>query len=193
MSKESLIEWDLNILPDGDVNPDDGVIGELSSSTDSDAELVRPDMFVLCVLSSPLLKINRDSLRLVGAIVTADLPLSLLSWAASKNDPVNDPHKLLADVAVATVDKIGLLIDGFITFKLSLLFSDESMGEYFSADLALNDDVELDEFKSLALPSLSSSSLISNALSMVFCASFNAVFAKLAIPVASNQLLIIGI
>ena len=79
MSKESLIEWNLNILPDGDVNPDDGVIGELSSSTDSDAELVRPDMLVLCVLSSPLLEINRDSLRLVGAIVTAGLPPSLFS------------------------------------------------------------------------------------------------------------------
>lgn len=172
---------------DGEVNPEDGVIGELRSSTDSEAELVRPDtLVVFCGLSSVLAEINRDSLRLVGAVVTAGLLIGLFSPEASKNEPVNEPHKLLADVAVATVDKIGLLIDCFMTFKLSL-FSDES-GEYFSADLTLNDDVELDDFKSLALPS-SSSSLISNALSMVFCASFRAVFAKLAKPVASNQLI----
>lgn len=144
-------------------------------------------MFIFCDFSSVLLETRRLSLRLVGAIVTAGLLVSLFSAAASKNDPVNDPHKLLADDAVATVDIIGLLTDCFITFKLSLV-SDVSGDEYFSADFVLMDDVELDDFKSLA--SSLSSSLISKALSIVFCASFNAVFARLAKPVASNQLII---
>lgn len=155
-----------NLPPNGEVNPDDGVNGELSSSTDSEAELVRPDMFDVFGFSSVLLETERDSLRLVGAIVTAGLLFPLFSLAASKNEPVNEPHKLLAAVAVATLDIIGLLIDCFMTFKLSL-FSDES-GEYFSPEFALNDDVVLDDFKSLACPSSSPSSLISNALSMVF-------------------------
>lgn len=155
-------------LPDGgDVKSEDGVIGELSNSTDSDAELVRPDMFVVGGLSSDLLAIIRDSLRLVGAIVTAGLLFSLFWLAASKNEPVNEPHKLLADVAVATVDNIGLLIDVLTTFKLSLCSDDES-GVFFSPDFTLSDDVELDDFTLAFVPSLYSSSLISNALSMVF-------------------------
>lgn len=180
-----------NSLPDGDVNSEDGVIGELSKSTDSDAELVRPDAFVVCGLPSDLLAMPRDSVRLVGAMVTAGLLFSLFSLVASKNDPVNEPHILLADVAVATVDKIGLLTDVFTAFKLSLRSDadDGESGEFFSPVFALNEDVELDDF-TLAVPSFSSSSFMSNALSMVFCASFSAVFAKLANPVASNQLIL---
>lgn len=155
------------------------MIGELSNSTDSDAELC-PDMF----LSSFLVETMRDSVRPVGAIVTAVLELSLFTADASKNEPVNEPHKLLADVPVATEDKIGLLTDCFMTATLSL-FSDGS-GEHFSAECELNDDVVLDAF---IFASPYSSSLISNALSMVFCASFKAVLARLAIPVASNQLI----
>lgn len=174
-----------NSLPDGDVKSDDGVIGELSSSTDSEAELVRPDIFVVCDL------FPRDSVRLVGAMVTAGLLFSLFSLAASKNEPVNEPHRLLADVAVATVDNIGLLTDVFTAFKLSLRSDDgddDESGEFFSLVFTLNDDVELNDF-TLAVPSCSSSSFISSALSIVFCASFSAVFAKLANPVASNQLI----
>lgn len=181
-----------NSLPDGDVKSDKGVIGvigELSSSTDSEAELVRPDIFVVCDLSSLLLATPRDSVRLVGAMVTAGLLFSLFSLAASKNEPVNEPHKLLADVAVATVDNIGLLTDVFTAFKLSLRSDvDGESGEFFSLVFTLNDDVELDDF-TLAVPSFSTSSFISSALSIVFCASFNAVFAILANPVASNQLI----
>lgn len=165
----------------------DGVVacdeGELNTSTDSDAELVRPDTVaavVVVVLSLPGFEINRVSPVLVGALVTAGA-LPLFRSFTSKNDPVNDPHKLLADAALPTVDKIGLLADCLTTRTFFALTT--VSGEIFSSKFVDGDAVLIVSSTS------SSSSVISNALSMVFWASLRADLARLAIPVASNQLI----
>lgn len=162
---------------DGDVKFEPGVVDELKTSTDSEAEaeLVLPDKslpgrFGSCpIVFDPFLDVLLLSeLLLVGAVVTAAAPLS--SFAdVSKNDPVNDPQILLAAVAEATVDNMGLLIDCFSDFIFVLVSVCVSPRAFSAA---------------------ASSSCISSALSMVFWASFNAVLARLAIPVASNQLIL---
>lgn len=186
----------IHLLVDGDVRPDDGVIGELSTSTDSDAdaELVRPEVFALVVRIAALLAVVslfsnvRNSLVLLGAMVTAGFDRSSFKFDASKNDPVNESHKLLAVVPVATVDRIGLLTDCFIIFALPPL----SMSTGATSTIfALNPLTEVDDFNVASPPLPSSSSVISSALSIVFCASFNAVLARLAKPVASNQLIVV--
>lgn len=101
----------------GDVNPDDG---ELSSSTDSDAdaELVRPDVSAETRFDA------MPFVVLVGATVTAVFECSL--WAAavvSKKEPVNEPHMLFAAATEVTVDRIGLLTDCFMTFVLAVTSS----------------------------------------------------------------------
>lgn len=187
------------LLVDGDVRPDDGVIGELNTSTDSDAdaELVRPEVFALVVrIAAPLAVVSlfsnvRNSLVLLGAMVTAGFDRSSFKFDASKNDPVNESHKLLAVVPVATVDRIGLLTDCFIIFLLpppsiSLVITGPT-----STIFAFNPLTEVDDFNDASPPLPSSSSVMSSALSIVFCASFNAVLARLAKPVASNQLIVV--
>lgn len=73
------------------------MVGESNSiDSDTDAELVRPDILaaveVFDVFSSFLLEIERNSLVLVGAIVTAvTFPAVFIGLFASKNDPVKDP------------------------------------------------------------------------------------------------------
>lgn len=191
-----------NLLVDGDVTPDDGVIGELRISTDSDtdAELVRPDVFVL--VSRPALIVLlpvaislisnvRNSLVLLGAMVTAGLISSSFKLDVSKNDPVNESHKLLGVVPVVTDDKIGLLIDCFNILPMSPSLS-LATSDALPVVFALNSHVDVDAFnvESQRLPY--SSSVMSSALSIVFCASFSAVFARLAIPVASNQLIVLN-
>ena len=130
-----------------------------------------------------------------------------LRESASKKDPVNDPQIVLplfegvgsssiAFVSLFAVPRLALGgLAGLLTLQLEKKLSAVSSSTAGGAEAKIvlsYANIRTRKVPPFAGPLalLAVSSLMSRALSIVFWASFSAFFAKLAIPVVSNQLIL---